>query len=471
MCTVTKGGMMSKTQGIPEYVAHTAQLCRDIAPDLCFGEADDHNRIIFKNLQINSRFVRVSGARPGVLHLKWIEVYAQQDRQVTNVAPQGSVSTSSAKPGSEGMIASGRFLQAHSGSFGFHTKTEERPWVCVDLGSAMDLRSIVLVNRADRWASRSAKLDVETSLDGVNWQQIYTHEEAERQLLEVLTRRRNHCDNGLDMPLQQMIDNVIVRALAADYDEANSLLKSTPGYGPETRNQVAHAVTAHVLARRKLEWTNHSVKRTFRYWTDEQKQDYLRFANRLAEEIIALGYDSCIGYGGVLSMVRDRDLIQHDDDLDLIVSMPRQSFSTIGEGLEDLSGKLRDRGYKVGGDYATHRHVSDPSNRAVDLFVGFEEGDFVSWFPGPRRELRKSDVFPGILCSLVGVQCLLPRNPFRYVEAVYGPEWMVPISRWNHTWDRAVYSDWFDAQSDRGADTAKGSRMDAMRRLARGSTR
>lgn len=440
---------MSSKHGISDYVAHTAQLCRDIAPDLCFGEADDHNRMIFNGLQVNGRFVRVSRTRPGLLNLKWIEIYAQQGQSVENIAPLGSVSISSNRPGFEGMVAAGRFLRAHSKNVGFHTKAEEKPWVCVDLGAPADLRGIVLVNRRDRWASRNSKFDLETSLDGVQWQQIYGYEEAERQLLAILARRRNHCDHELDMPLRETIDSLIVRALAADYDEANSLLKSTPGHGKETRDQIAHAVTAHVLARRQLEWTNHSVKRTFRYWTEEQKQNYLRFANKLAEEIIALGYDSCIGYGGVLSMVRDHDLIQHDDDLDLIVSTPRQSFSTIGEGLEDLSDKLRHRGYKVVGDFATHRHVSDPSNRGIDVFLGFEEGDFVSWLPGPRRELRKSDVFPGIWCPLLGVPCLLPRNPFRYVEAVYGPEWMVPISRWNHSWDGTEYGDWFEERKVR----------------------
>jgi hypothetical protein len=439
---------MSADHGrISEYVAQTAQLCRDAAPDLYFGEADDQNRIIFNGLQVNGQFVRVSGALPGALVFKWIEIYAQEAGKITNVAPQGSVSVSSANPRSEGLIADGRFLRQHSGRFGVYTKAEERPWVCVDLGASMDLRCIVLVNRGDRWASRSGKLDLETSMDGVKWHRIYAHEEAEGQLLAILARRRNHSGSELDMPLRQMIDGVIVHALAADYNEANSLLRSTPGYGKKTKDQIAHAVTAHVLAARELEWTNHSVKRTFRYWTDEQKQNYLRFANRLVEEIIALGYDSCIGYGGVLSMVRDHDLIPHDDDLDLIVSLPRQSASTIGQGMDALCSELERRGYKVSGDFVTHRHVSDPSNRAVDLFVGFEEGEFVSWLPGPRKELRKSDVFPGILCPLVGVQCLLPRNPFRYVEAVYGPEWMVPVSRWNHSWDKTVYSDWFEAQN------------------------
>lgn len=444
--------MSDKLEGISEYVAQTVQLCRDIAPALCFGEADDQNRIIFDGLETTARFVRVSLTRPGILHLKWIEIFAQRGPDLVNVAPRGSVSASSSKPGNERLIAKGNVLRAHNRSVGVHTQADERPWVCIDLGAPEDLRCIVLFNRGGDWASRAARLAVETSLDGVEWQQIYECEEAERQLLAVLARRRSYDVGGLEVPLRQMMDHVVVSALSADYDSANALLRGTPGYSRQTKNQIAHAVTAHVLARRRLEWTNHSVKRTFRYWTEAEKQDYLRFANGLAEAIIALGYHACIGYGGVLSIVRDHDLIQHDDDLDLIVSLPRQSYATIGEGLNALGAKLQDLGYKVSGDYATHRHVSRlPNRRPVDVFAGFEEGEFVSWMPGPRRELRKTDVFPGIWRPLLGVRCLLPRDPFRYVEAVYGPEWMVPISRWNHTWDKAAYSDWFEAQVPRTA--------------------
>ena len=448
--------MADRQQQISDYVGRTVRLCRELAPDLCFGEADEQRRLIYDGLKGECRFVRVTSGQPGVLHLKWIEVYARTDDGIENVAPRGSVSVSSTRADKADFVTEGQFLRAHSRLYGFHTEREERPWVRVDLGASYELSRIVLVNRADQFAGRAAKLIVEASSDGEDWRMLYHHAESEAGLLATLARRRRHAEQRPELELGEAIDPLIVHALSADYLTADALLVATPGLSWETKSQIARAITEHVLARRKLEWTNHLIKCTFRYWSTEQKAAYLRFTNEAVEELVAEGYEACLGYGSVLSIVRDHDLIKHDDDLDVIVSLPRHRYATIGDGLEEISDKLRSRGFMVKGDYASHRHASRDGHTAIDVFAGFEEGEFVSWLPGPRGVLRKSDVFPPIRCWLFGVECIVPRNPFRYVEAVYGPNWMVPISRWNHNWDRTGFSDWFVPQENPAATAASG---------------
>lgn len=440
---------MAELDEIGDYVARTVRLCREAAPDLCFGEAENRGKITIDGIDAKARYVRIQLTAPGILHLKQIEIFSQVGTDVVNIAPTGSITTSSVFAGTGQLNADGRFLNDHEGKFGFHTNKDDDPWVCVDLQDTFDLRRIEIFNRQDEWASRAWKLAVEVSPDGTQWTEIYHYNQPLEMLGALLAYRRKHFPGQPPMAIRELIDCLIPEVLVGAYNSAHKRLHSTTELGSLIKRRIMAAITGNILASRRLEWTNHSVLRTFRYWTNEQKANYLDFANRLNEQIISLGFDACLGYGSVLCIVREQDFIKHDDDLDIIVSLPRDGYPTLGAGLEELFSRLKALDYRVTGDYATHRHVTDGTSTHVDVFIGFEEDQFVSWFPGPRKVLLKTDVFPGIRCSLFGIQCLIPRNPFRYVETVYGPDWMVPVSRWDHVWDRSKYKDWFSPQEAR----------------------
>lgn len=66
----------------------------------------------------------------------------------------------------------------------FHTNEENNPWIVVDLGEVHELRALEIVNRLDCCFERAARLRVETSLDGVRYQQV-----AQRQGSTNLRRR------------------------------------------------------------------------------------------------------------------------------------------------------------------------------------------------------------------------------------------------------------------------------------------
>ena len=74
-----------------------------------------------------------------------------------------------------------------------------------------------------------------------------------------------------------------------------------------------------------------------------------------------------VGYGGVLSAIRDNDLMPHDDDLDVIVSAPRGRFAFIGDFAEAISELLTGRGLEVTGgggtNGATLRSLDPPPER------------------------------------------------------------------------------------------------------------
>lgn len=84
-----------------------------------------------------------------------------------------------------------------TGSYGFHTDIENRPWWSVDLGRATPLREIVVFNRMGDTAvmERAGRLQITTSIDGSTWEELVSYDTlvkfggADGNPLRVLTNR------------------------------------------------------------------------------------------------------------------------------------------------------------------------------------------------------------------------------------------------------------------------------------------
>jgi len=196
-----------------------------------------------------------------------------------------------------------------------------------------------------------------------------------------------------------------------------------------------------LLAARGLEWTSHGPVRSFRFWTEDQKAAYTRQAVDLTEALSELTPHVCFGFGAALAAVRDGAMIAHDDDLDVIVAFEPHEAPDLPAGLELVESHLRSRGFIVAGEFFAHRHVRREGEKNVDVFVGLFEGDAVSWYPGPRNALTRSDVFPASTAQFYGSTVPLPRDPEAYLTAQYGPRWRSPDPDFAHSWGRARYRD------------------------------
>ena len=85
-------------------------------------------------------------------------------------ATQSSLSIYSTSEGAKGAVNGSK-----TGSFGFHTATEDNPWWVIDLQSSAVIKAIVLYNRLDACSERIRNLMVSVSTDGESWQCIYRH--------------------------------------------------------------------------------------------------------------------------------------------------------------------------------------------------------------------------------------------------------------------------------------------------------
>ena len=207
------------------------------------------------------------------------------------------------------------------------------------------------------------------------------------------------------------------------------------------RRQFRASVNEALLPARGIEWTVHGPRRPFRTWSEAERLDYVIDSAGVVEALRALTPDVCLGFGSVLSVVRDRALMPHDDDLDVIIGFEATTAPTIADGLRLIDRHLEPLGFEVSGEFATHRHVRRPGRQPVDVFVGIFEGDTIAWYPGARGGLTRAIVFPPVPAELLGVPCLIPAQPETYLERLYGPGWRVPDPYFSHAWDRSAYAD------------------------------
>ena len=430
---------------ISRHVAKVLRIYRDSFPDLFFGELLARHLISLAPSTEPIRAIRLRSTTPSVLHLHHIEVFTQALGVSKNVAPEGVLAVSSVWPGTDYLLHEQTFLNQHGHLYGFHTLDEEHPWAVVSFPSAVPIEQIVIFNRADDYSSRARSLAVDLSFDGREWCQIYSHPAREAEFQSCLLAASAHSySDGLSISQRFLLDTILTSLLRYDYQAAEQALQEADPE-PSIRRQILIAMNEHVVNARNMQWINHGVRRTFRYWTLEEIRKYLRDAVELVQLLGSSGtkYDVCLGYGAILSLVRDHVLMPHDDDLDILICTDRSRFSDLAGFIDEVSTYLRRAGYTVDGDFVSHRHVYREGMESVDLFFGFQEGRFVSWHPGPRRLIQREEMFPPIPCSLMGVEVSIPRNPYRYIPKVYGDDWAKPQPFWNHAWEIVDYEDWF----------------------------
>ncbi len=254
---------------------------------------------------------------------------------------------------------------------------------------------------------------------------------------------------GDDLPAPQIeaspqaaaIERLLTCVKTGEYRQADVALRKEKSLDPAGKLTLIEAVNSSYLFRRDLEWTNHGILRSFRFWSPQEKADYLRMTREIMVSLKRLSPHVSLGFGSVLAIVRDGDFIPHDDDMDVLIAFEVEKLNKFPDALSQIEQVLLADGYGVHGRYPSHRNVNRDGGTAVDVFVGFvEEGD-VSWFPSKRRNLRMSQVFPTRSVELFGVECDIPNQPEQYLAATYGADWRMPISNWNHPWKQDEYRD------------------------------
>lgn len=184
----------------------------------------------------------------------------------------------------------------------------------------------------------------------------------------------------------------------------------------------------------------HGLKKTFKFWSDTEKSNYLKNSAEMISCLTEISPHVCLGFGGVLGLYRDQNLIPHDDDIDILIAFDKSSVSTLGAALSIVENKLSAHDFKVMGHFFSHLWVKASGGKMIDVFVGLaEEDELLSFYPSPRHSLLVNDVFPAQPQELCGVSLPFPRDCLSYLTKTYGKDWDKPDINFHHSWNRAEF--------------------------------
>jgi hypothetical protein len=307
----------------------------------------------------------------------------------------------------------------------------------IDLGGVIEDVSISVFNRCDAFSWRNWSMKVERSRDSLTW--ITDHDHLKYQeALKILTR--SFLKNG-NRSTRICIDFILTYVSSGNIDDIE-LRKECERHGVKY-GPVANFLNKYFLYDFKMELSSHGFTKTFRFWQEHEKQEYLKGANEIINSLRTLTNNVTVGYGTVLSYVRHGHLMDHDDDIDVVIFLDKSSAPTIQDAMAIVVKTLRDGGFTVDGNTHmwAHRWVRKETGPVYDVFVGIVHDGYLAAYPGPRHKLRLSDVFPVMDVKLHGSLVPIPKDPFTYLEHVYGPSWRTPNLAFGHRWDKREFQD------------------------------
>lgn len=321
-----------------------------------------------------------------------------------------------------------------------HTRGNESAWLEVRFARPLDITGVRLRNVADSTAPRARGIRVLAGSPGRELTVVYDAAQRAAELTEMLGELAAPTRYDIGDEMRAMLP-VIVKTMTGDYGPARTIEKATPLSDAGIRHY-RKVINATILNARSMELTPHGLKRSFRYWSQREKKRYISFAVQIANDLKRLTPNTCFGFGAALAVVRDGDLIPHDDDLDLIIGFEPHEAATLQEARKLVKQHLKPLGYTVSGAFSAHWHIGQAGRKhLLDVFVGLFEGDTISWYPGARGSLTRDIMFPTSEAAMLGISCPLPRDPDTYLERVYGAGWRQPDPGFMHKWDPTAYAD------------------------------
>lgn len=265
----------------------------------------------------------------------------------------------------------------------------------------------------------------------------------EAEYIEVVIQKRQKATVKVDTEkcTKELLEKISEYLSDEKHDKAIELLKTSKFLSENEKKEIKLDISRKFLFKKQLEWTNHGITRTFRFFNKNEKVSYLSGATELINVLKRRDYHVSLGFGAVLGFIRESDFIPHDDDIDLIVGVDKINLFDAKNIVVEF---LEEYGYRNFCNNFSHLTVCKKNSnmkRGIDIFIGIIEDGYFSCFPSRRKVLRFDDVFPAEDQIFFETSLPFPKNPQAYLEAVYGSDWRNPISHWNHPWDLKEYEE------------------------------
>ncbi len=230
----------------------------------------------------------------------------------------------------------------------------------------------------------------------------------------------------------QLVCRILLAARNDSFGETRNLLQELDGM-EFSSSAVKKYINECVLKGKKKQFTmKFGCKFTYNLWTQEEKSNYLDACLQVIE-LLKPHFDKVFfGYGSLLGFVREPEhFIPHDDDLDIVVVGPKATYKdkkTMCEKVRMLLSRNGVEIVKAGGSFC---HVKYNNSRRFDVFIRLEDEDGKIYISPrlPDVYLTADECWPTIPIDIMGRSCPVPRNPFAFLDKVYGKDWRIPQDR------------------------------------------
>jgi len=157
-----------------------------------------------------------------------------------------------------------------------------------------------------------------------------------------------------------------------------------------------------------------------------------------------LNYEYFISYGTLLGYIRNKSLIDYDNDVDIVVKINPKSHSGVQDELTKLKNDLENKGLncwwgqdraitivKVGNGYG------DKILR-LDLFPWWNINGINYIWPGIMDGISNEDIYPLQKINFLDTSMFIMNNPTKLLEINYGPNWQIPDMSWTFDWNEPM---------------------------------
>jgi cyclopropane fatty-acyl-phospholipid synthase-like methyltransferase len=175
-------------------------------------------------------------------------------------------------------------------------------------------------------------------------------------------------------------------------------------------------------------WGQSVIK--FKDRTENEKIGFVKFSvdvMRIIKDVF--GVECCVTYGALLGVVREKSLIEHDDDIDIAFICENKSRAEVAALGHSIAKYFKENGYSVwvitNGQFSIGKQL-DGIFAVVDVFALWVEGERYFLNFAIAGGVPQAAVLPLTKRYLYGHELLVPANPESVLVALYGQNWAHP---------------------------------------------
>jgi hypothetical protein len=169
------------------------------------------------------------------------------------------------------------------------------------------------------------------------------------------------------------------------------------------------------------------------FGNQETAKKYFKEVIDVLEFLEGNGYQCAIDSGTLLGYTREKQVITHDHDYDVVAFIEGDALFEITRNYLKLINKLEEKEnyFPIRG---SGMHIQLRRTFGIDIFLGFIYRDLVYIYPHIKG-IKKEDYFPIKKVNMYGYKVPIPSNPELFCEKVYGKNWQEPDPDWKFDWD------------------------------------